>query len=286
MAVDEAEVWYGPYIGKSTNINSNPIDVVRSNILELLQDFLQKEGKGLEDLAGFCIGSAGVDLPQNVRTFEKMIAGAGITCPVKVVNDVELVLESETKGEPGIILVSGTGSIVYGKDADQKTIRVGGWGHLVGDEGSGYWIGKEAVSRCLQSLDGRRGKTILTEMLMEACELTSIEDILDVVYNNKADKTRVADFSKLVEKAAQAGDEMATFIMEEAVQALYQMVEAARSRLHLPENFLIVLSGGTVLGSQMLQQELIQRLYNLSRQVRLVSQEPCMGAVYLAKALV
>lgn len=285
MAVDDAGVWYGPYVGGSTNINSNSTETVRSNIQDLVQEFLHKEGKAMDDMAGICIGSAGVDLPQNVHTLERIVVAAGIHCPIKVVNDVELVLESETQGDPGMIVVAGTGSIVYGKGVDQQVIRVGGWGHLVGDEGSGYWIGKEAVCRCLQSADGRRERTILTEMLMQVCQLTSIEEILDVVYDPMGDKTRIADLSKLVDQASQMEDPVANGIIDEAVQLLYDMVEAGRKRLDLPEEFLIVLSGGTVLGSKKLQHGLTNKLKNISSQVRTVSQEPCMGAVYLAQSI-
>lgn len=283
IAVDKAGNQHGPYIGKSTNINSNPAEVVQANIKSLVLEFLQEQGAGWESLSGFCIGSAGIDLPQNVQDYEKMLRASGIRCPLKAVNDVEIVFESEAKGQSGIVVVSGTGSIVFGKDEKKCTVRIGGWGHIVGDEGSGYWIGKEAVRRSLCSYDGREEKTALIPLLEEACKIKKIPDILDIVYTPNINKSVIADFSKLVDQAANEKDAVAVCILEEAAQELYLMIIAAKKKMTLQDGFPVILSGGTILGSQLLCDKLCRKLAPLTENVKKTHQEPCMGAVYLAQ---
>jgi len=283
IAVDKAGNQHGPYIGKSTNINSNPAEVVQANIKSLVLEFLQEQGAGWESLSGFCIGSAGIDLPQNVLDYEKMLRASGIRCPLKAVNDVEIVFESEAKGQPGIVIISGTGSIVFGKDENENKVRVGGWGHLIGDEGSGYWIGKEAIRRSLYSYDGREEKTVLIPLLKETCKLKEMSEILDIVYAPNINKSVIADFSKLVDQAAAEHDTVADQIMEDAAHELYLMVAAVRNKMILPEGFSVVLSGGTILGSQTLYEKLCLKLASLTENIRKTHQEPCMGAVYLAQ---
>ena len=283
MAVDENGRLYGPYIGKSTNIYSNPVSVVQSNIKSLILDFMSAQEAELDALAGFCLGSAGVDLPQNVLDYEEMLRGIGLGCPLKVVNDVEIVLESEAKGQPGIVAISGTGSIVFGKDETKAAVRVGGWGYLVGDEGSGYWIGREAVRRSLCSYDGRGEETVLIPLLMEACKLKDLSEIINMIYAPDTNKSDVAAFSRLVDQAARAQDRVAGQILEEAAEDLAAAVCAARKRMQLPEEFPVILSGGTILGSEILYRKLVSKLETITGNIRRTQQEPCMGAVYLAR---
>lgn len=283
MARDENGALYGPYIGKSTNIYSNPVRVVQRNIKSLIMDFLSEQRAGLDALAGFCLGSAGVDLPQNVLDYEEMLRGIGLRCPLKVVNDVEIVLESETQGQPGIVVISGTGSIVFGKDERKTAVRVGGWGYLVGDEGSGYWIGREAVRRSLCAYDGRGEKTVLAPLLTEACKLKDLPGIMNIIYAPDTNKSDVAAFSRLVDQAARMQDHVAGQILEEAAKDLAAAACAARKGMQLPEGFPLILSGGTLLGSAILCRKVVSGLEMLTGNIRRTQQEPCMGAVYLAQ---
>ncbi len=285
IAVDEEGNYYGPYIGGSTNANSNPAASVQGNIKSLLFSFLDEQGKGLEDLKGVCIGSAGVDLPQHVIQYTGLVKGIGLECPVKVVNDVEIVLESEAKGEPGVVIIAGTGSIALGKDASGKTARIGGWGHMIGDEGSGYWIGREAICRSLKSYDGREKPTMLAKMLIDTCGLSEVTDILELVYAPNSNKSMIAGFSRLVDTAAAAGDEVAMEILSDAANDIFMMADAAVRSLDLSGSFPVILSGGTIQGSDIYLKLVKERLYVLTDRVECTSQEPYMGALYLAQQM-
>ncbi|MDL2233601.1 hypothetical protein LJC63_08520 [Ruminococcaceae bacterium OttesenSCG-928-L11] len=285
MAMDDAGNIYGPWFGNSTNICSNRREEVRDNIRSLYEGFLREQGATGEEVRSFCIGSAGIDVPENVVILTEILVEAGISCPVKVVNDVEILLASESEGKPGAVLISGTGSVAFGKNAAGQTHRTGGWGHIVGDEGSGYWIAQEAVRQCLHALDGRRPATSMDKLLCEACGMDSILEVFTWVYDPSTNKSQVANVGFIVDKAAEAGDELALGIMKTAATALYGMAEAIWKRLGLSQSDPLVLSGGTVLHSEPLRNELLPMLARLSNQVRAVTKEPCMGAIYLAREM-
>lgn len=285
MAVDNAGTVFGPWFGSSTNISSNSREVVVQNIRELYQSFLSGLPCGPEEVAALCIGSAGIDVPENVTRLSEIIREAGIACPILVVNDVEILLAGECQGSPGAVLISGTGSVAFGKNEAGLTHRTNGWGHLLGDEGSGYWIGQEAIRHCLRSVDQRSPPTLMADLICEACGLEDISHILPSVYRTGANKTEIANLARHVDTAAAQGDVAALSIMEEAAGHLFVMVESIWRVLNLNREHSIILSGGTVLHSKPLREQLMPRLEQLSGSVRAVTQEPCMGAVYLAQEL-
>ena len=91
----------------------------------------------------------------------------GYKARVLVVNDALVALEAGAPGEPGVVIISGTGSIAYGRNAAGEAARSGGWGYVLGDEGSGYWIGRAALRAVLREADERGPKTALTPLLLE-----------------------------------------------------------------------------------------------------------------------
>lgn len=285
MAMDGNGTLAGPWFGESTNLASNREEEVRDHISALYRRFLQAQGITGEEIAAFCIGSAGVDVQENVIQLTAVIRDAGITCPIKVVNDVEILLAGESGGKPGAVLISGTGSVAFGKNAAGETHRTGGWGHLVGDEGSGYWIAQEAVRQCLHARDGRRQPTIMADMLCKAAGVDDVTGLTIMVYGPDSNKSKLAGLGFHVDKAAEQGDALALGIMETAARDLCGMVAAVYSRLGLAKSDPLVLSGGTVLHSKPLREKLLPLLAEVSDNIRSASQEPCVGAILLAKEL-
>lgn len=285
MACDESGREYGPYVGGSTNLNSNPREAVQEHIRALVELFLMERGAAWGSISALAVGSAGVDIPENVADFTALLREAGFTCPLKVVNDVEILLESEVRGRPGLVLISGTGTVGLGKSADGRTHRVGGWGHIVGDEGSGYWIGREAVRRALRSLDGREPPTLLTGLLEERLGLPSVDRILPVVYGPDANKKDMAALARLVDAAAGQGDRAGREILRCAADEIFLMAQALVTACGLVGEFPIVVGGGILTGSEALWRDLRPRLHTLSPFTIKAAREPAMGAVYLAQAL-
>ncbi len=134
----------------------------------------------------------------------------------------------------GINVVSGTGSITYGQHG-RAAVRVGGWGELFGDEGSGYWIGVRGLQAGSKMSDGRLPAGPLLDLLRERLELDDDLDLVDVVLSRwDSDRRKVAALSPLVVEAARLGDAAAGSILEDAATELAVMVEAARTGLGFP----------------------------------------------------
>jgi len=143
-------------------------------------------------------------------------------------SDARIALEGAFKGGAGIILIAGTGSIAFGKDEQERIHRVGGWGRILGDEGSGYYIGKLGVTAVTRHLDGRGEKTMLTKMIARKFGLTDQTAIINAVYKDGFDLASVAP---LVMEAARKKDKVSTLIIEQAVIELAEHVRVASSKI-------------------------------------------------------
>src|SRR3989441_10682749 len=122
--------------------------------------------------AAICLGIAGVDREDEARTVRAIMRRIGYKSRVVVVNDALIALAAGAGDAPGIVVIAGTGSIVYGRNGRDEAARAGGWGHIVGDEGSGYWIGREALAAVMRATDGRGPATRLTEDVLAHFNIT------------------------------------------------------------------------------------------------------------------
>ncbi|WP_166996422.1 N-acetylglucosamine kinase [Paramicrobacterium fandaimingii] len=146
-------------------------------------------------------------------------------------NDMIAAWAGSLAEEDGINVVAGTGSMTYGVRGERDD-RVGGWGEVLGDEGSGYWIGRAALTAFTRMSDGRRPRTALYEALRDAVAVASDLDIIDVVSSQwGASRGRIAALAPLVASAADAEDTAATQILEDAAGHLVALVDTARRNL-------------------------------------------------------
>lgn len=284
IAVDGEQALLGQNESGSTNLASNSKDEVLIELRKLFSGFFAKTHVKQENCAGLCIGSAGIDYAGNKRQMEELISACGFTCPIMVVNDSQIVLAAATGGEAGAVVVSGTGSIALGMDVDGKTVRCGGWGHILDDVGSAYWMGIEGIRRALRSYDGRGQKTILEEHLSEAMGLRHITDCLEPVYDGVLGKQDIAKLAPLVSKSAQAGDQVSIKIMEDSARELFLLADAVLRKLSiLPD--VVTVSGGTIVNDEILLRLFTEIMARERPAVRVekIRAEPIMGAVFLAK---
>src|SRR5688572_27615913 len=123
--------------------------------------------------SAICLGIAGVDRPDDAEAVRGIMRRIGFKTPTLIVNDALVALVAGAGDEAGIVVVAGTGSIAYGRNAAGKAARAGGWGYLLGDEGGGFWIGRAALSAVVRQFDGRGPTTTLTEMVLHHMGLAS-----------------------------------------------------------------------------------------------------------------
>lgn len=187
-------------------------------------------------------------------------------------NDALSVLLGVTNNNPGVILIAGTGSIVYAHDGNNHFVRSGGVGHKLGDEGAGYWIGKEAIRAILKMHDGRGPKTILHELVLAHFRFSDHEEIIDWVYSTQFSIHEVGALAKIVEQAYIKGDAVSQSIIEHAINELYQLVVAAVKRAGIAEKpFKLLLLGGLLQNSNFIKEQLLEKLKETMPNIELIT---------------
>ena len=283
LAVDKENKIIGNSLGTSTNLASNSKEFVCESLRKLFADFFESSGADKKDCIGLCIGSAGLDSKKSEKLMVEIIKQLGFDCKILAVNDSLLVLSAVTKGKPGVVVISGTGSIAYGMNSDNDTIRCGGWGHILDDNGSGYKIGESALKYALRSYDGRGKKTILEETLKKALNLEYLPDCIERVYND-FNKAEIAGYAIYVKEGAAMNDEVCKDIIQEAALELFKLADAVLTKMQA-DDLEVIVSGGTILNIDMLYTSFIifmKEKYPKTKVIK-IDKEPVMGAIYLAQ---
>jgi glucosamine kinase len=204
---------------------------------------------------------------------------------VHVDTDVRVAFQDAFGDGPGILLLAGTGSIAWGRAEDGREGRVGGLGHHIGDEGSGYQIGVEAVRRVARHDDGRGPATSLREVLLGFLGLERVDDL--VTWSSYATRAEIAELAPLVVQAADDRDAVAEEMVNTAVTELESNVLTILETLGpWSERPGLVLGGGLLRENRPLRSRLVGLFEN--RHVQLLDRDPDppMGAAQLALASV
>ncbi|MBX3012920.1 MAG: hypothetical protein KF832_15500 [Caldilineaceae bacterium] len=268
----------------SSNRNSVGDEAAHANLARAIQDALAAAGLTAAEISAVCAGMAGVDRPQERALvsgwFQELFPGV----PPLIYNDALIALAAGTGGDLyGAVVVSGTGMLVYGVDANGQTRRAGGWGPLFQDKGSGYAIGTAALAAIAQAVDGLGPATSLEGALLDYLDLSTPQALISWAYSDLS-WARIAELGPLVVECAQQHDPVATGIIEEAAVDLAAAVEHVVRTLNLlNEPISIVLAGGN-LGSGLFGSLVSQHLHTLIPKAQLVrpTVEPAMGAALLA----
>jgi glucosamine kinase len=237
--------------------------------------------------AATCLGIAGVDRPGDAEAVRGIMRRLGFKTRTLVVNDALVALVAGAGDEPGVVVVAGTGSIAYGRNAAGQAARAGGWGYLLGDEGGGFWIGRAALSAVVRQFDGRGPATLLTGMVLQHMRLASPTELIHEIYYRDLQRHAIAGLATLVQEAADAGDAVAAQILVRAGGELAAAAASVITRLGMRgEAFPLVLAGGIFLGVPWLVGDVASRLSEVAPRsaVRLLDVEPAVGAVRLALA--
>ena len=154
-----------------------------------------------------CLGMAGVDRPGEAATIRQILERIGHRAQVLVVNDALIALEAGVPGGAGTVVVAGTGSIAYGRDAAGRAARSGGWGYVLGDEGSGYWLGRLALRAVVRAADGRGAPTAMAEPILSHFGVTKPQELVRHIYVAGA---RPSSIAALAQNRRRRGERLAT----------------------------------------------------------------------------
>jgi N-acetylglucosamine kinase-like BadF-type ATPase len=235
--------------------------------------------------AAVCIGIAGVDRAEENHTVRGIIRRLGFRSHTLVVNDALVALVAGVGDNPGLVLIAGTGSIAYGVNQAGYAARAGGWGYVLADEGSGYWIGREALAAVMRASDGRGPKTRLTSLVLEHFNLSHAAGLVREVYDKGLRQRAVAALGPIVERARAEGDVVASEILRAASGELSRAVASVVERLQMRgDAFGIVLAGSMFRLIPWLADDVTRRLAEVAPRATAAALEvePAIGAVHLA----
>lgn len=277
---------HGTIIAEARRGGANLQAVGELEVEKVLHDVME-EAIGNLDVrpAAICLGIAGVDRPDDAAVVKSIMKRIGYKARVLVVNDALVALEAGSPGQPGVVVISGTGSISYGRNARGEAARSGGWGYVLGDEGSGYWIGRAALRAVLRQSDHRGPETSLSPLLLEHFGIRRAQELIHEVYHTNLKPSAIGSLAQCVQTAFTQGDPVAIGILRGAADELEGSALSVARRLEMVgQTFTFILSGGIFRAVPWLEQELGRRLPVSSPQsrVRLLDREPAAGAVALA----
>jgi N-acetylglucosamine kinase-like BadF-type ATPase len=237
--------------------------------------------------AAICLGMAGVDREDEAQIVRGIMRRMGFKSRVLVVNDALIALVAGAGDSPGVVIIAGTGAIVYGRNAGGVAARAGGWGHMIGDEGSGYWIGREALSAVMRAADGRGPATRLTADILAHFEISDVSRLPRIVYDREQPRMAVAALGPLVQQVSEHGDAVATRILERAAEELVLAAGSVTTHLEMRgDPFAFFLAGSIFRVVPWLTADLGRRLVEVAPRshVEVLDREPASGAVRLALA--
>lgn len=245
-------------------------------------------GLASQPLSGLCVGLSGVDRPGERVLFQRFAAQIAPQAQVVIANDAELVLAAGTPDGWGLALICGTGSIVYGRSPAGRLARADGWGHLLGDEGSGYAIGLAALRAVMRAYDGRGPSTALSEAILTQWGLATATDLVARVYQGLQGKHEIAALASTVEASAAQGDVVAEQILAAAGRELAVAAQAVARRLELVDAVPCALAGGVIVAGRRVRRqfEIAATRSGLILHPIAAVPEPAVGAIKLAQAAV
>jgi len=252
-------------LGEGAAGPSNPLRVGIANGATAIREAVDKACSAAlihrDDLVAAGVGLAGIRRKDvRARMHDTLVQTLGIK-NVELVSDGDIALYGATDGRPGIVVISGTGSIAVGMNRQGKRASAGGWGPVAGDEGSGSWIARRALQSVARATDGRGPKTSLTEAACEFFQVTTPDDLSTAIYAPTITNDRIAGFSRLVIQAADEGDELAREILRDAGKELGRAAVTVIHKLKMEqERFQVAFIGGVFSAGELVTQALREQL--------------------------
>jgi len=233
-------------VGEPTNVHAVGEKAAWQAVSDLLDDLRGPEGcdTTAPDAAAFCI--AGVRSEADRRVWRRFVRKMRLGCRAVVTHDAAAGLAAGSPDETGILVICGTGALVYGRRADGAERFVGGRGPILGDEGSGFDIGLRGLRAAIRASDGRGKPTLLEHLIPERLKLKNLDALVPWV--SPFAKDRVANVAPIIFEAAAAGDDVAVDIVEGAAEELARSVAVVARDLWPPPARLerVVLTGGVL----------------------------------------
>lgn len=257
--------------GGTSNYLSAGIVKAKESINDVISSLCYMQGIRKDEIKLISLGLAGAGRTENICTIKSIFLELGINCNILINNDAYISLVGAHGKDEGIILISGTGSIALGVNKNKEVFRVGGWGHVLGDEGSGYYFGKKGLIAVMKAYDGRGKLTSISDKILRHLNLTDIDEIVQYVYSDINNKSKISNLSKLVIEAAEENDEVASSIIDNGIQELIDITMTIVDKTKEPMN--IALAGGIFDNSQFIKDKFLKELNVKNSQLNVVEKK-------------
>lgn len=270
-------------IGGPSNFLIIGTDNAALTILSVIQSGLHKLNASVEDISIILCGVAGAGRKYHSDSLrESLIKKLPENSNIFVESDARIALEGALAGNPGAILISGTGSVIFGKDDSGKVFRAGGFGRAIGDEGGGYSIGVKTLTLISKMIDGRETKGELLQDFSTIFQINNEDDLISLVHNPGFDIPSIAMFTI---RSAEKGIAEAVRIIDEESNELIKHITSIKNKMNnLPLK--LVLIGSLIENRNYYSQLLIKKIDRLE-DVQLTKKQfsPEMGAVLMARRI-
>lgn len=208
-------------------------------------------------ISAICLGLAGVGRSQDIKVIKTIVKNLQNSYSLPIIWDLQpqniilvhdawISLVGGVGNDVGIVVACGTGSIVFGRNQQGKTKRVGGWGNILGDEGSAYKLAVTGMQAALKAYDGRGEKTCLIEAFKNHLGLESIENLIGIVYRSGWGIKDIAALATVVDDAAVNGDAIANQIIDDVVEELVKSVNVVIDEIFQLEEGIEIVTTGSV----------------------------------------
>lgn len=275
-------------LASATSGPSNIVRVGESKARESLHQAVQQAcaaaGIATDQVVRTCIGGAGAGHPELAKIVRDIL-GEILSSPIDVVGDMATALEAALGDGPGVIVNAGTGSFAYGRDVQGKTVRAGGWGFAIGDEGSAHWIGRNAVTSVLRESDrnDQIASSALAKALFRAWGVASLADLA-----RAGNSIPPPDFAALFPAVASSSDELARQVLRSAGRELAQVAGSVIAKLFADDKTSTVpvaMTGGVFRHAELLRQVFYNELRRIDTRVdvKQLVVEPVEGALRMAR---
>ncbi|MEO8382950.1 MAG: BadF/BadG/BcrA/BcrD ATPase family protein [Acidobacteriota bacterium] len=285
IVVDEHGKALGSGLAGGSNHLRVGIEEATRNVERAVNMALVEAGIAIREVEYAYCGIAGADHPIHR---EKVIDALRIFFPrgnFIVDTDARIALTGAVGFGAGIVVISGTGSVAFGRNATGDEARAGGWGPTLGDEGSGFWIAREGLSAIVRAHDGRGFNTVMTELLCNEYQMCQPADLPAFVYAATTHVDDIARYGKLVIEAAQANDTVARDILARGGSELAECVLAIARKLHMTDTtFAVAHVGGAFHAGDLLLDPMRLRLQRDAPGASLIAplHPPVEGAAMMA----
>jgi glucosamine kinase len=267
--------------GGPTNSDAVGVDAAVEALETALGAALAAAGTSGGELGTSVFGLAGTSWPE---LQERARTGFSLRAAY-FINDVVSAWAAGTWLSPGVVVVSGTGSHVFAVDGKGASWRTGGWGHILGDEGSGYWLGLSGMKAALHARDASGPPTALLNAVNRFYELEDVGDLQGLVYGKPLEKEEIAAFATEVAAAARSGDAVALSLFDRAAHDLAKQARAPIDVLDFGDApFIVALVGGVFASEPMLRDRIEREVLAFAPNAMFQPSElpPAAGSLLLA----